>query len=844
MAGRARLIQTNMGGGELSVAARARPDTDIYSGALERILNYLVRPSGAADRRPGSVYLGEARNNGTGKRWFIFRKAVNDIVRIEAGNLRFRFWSGTTRALIEASGSPVELVTPWTLEDLPGLRTWQSGDVLWFAHTGHAHKTWALKRTASNAFELAELVPEEGPFKDYVAGVATLSFTAVTGSVTITADAPSFSSDDVGALIRVEALTQPDVSSWAFDQKTVVGEFCRNGNRFYECTDTNDPFKTGNYPPVHESGVAWDGNQDDNVQWSFSGYSYGLARITAYASSTSVTATVLRRLPFYGSATKSSDYWQMSALSETEGWPACGTIVEDRVALFGSATDPDRCFLGRTNRYTPETVDMRPGFLTETLDDDAVRRSLNEGQTAYIVWALVMDGLLLGTTLGVRSLVGPSADEALTPAGAVPRTVTEIPCSVNLPPLKADNALIYAALGDEELIEVSRISDSVPRNLLEMADHMAGGGLRSYCWQGRPRRVLWAVDRLGRLVSLTYSPENGTIAWARHRLGGVLGRKQPYVDDVCSAPGPDGRDEVWLMVARSIDGAVVRSVEYLERPFDPDTMRPEDACCLDMAAYFDLWETYRVMAIDLGGGSVQLTAQDGETPFVDGDIGREFWLTQNGEDLDEDDLPSPVKVSIDAKTSSSIVTGTLVGTYPSDTWSGKSLRVARPTRTLSGLDWLEGEEVWVNADGRKLGPFTVSGGNVGLKHPGGDDDAWCARGWVGLSMRSFLRSLPVNGGEGLGTARTAVGKVTGIGVLPVGVCDGVVRRADGMEGRDVMLNPRKATAPMGTSTPVLTDDSYIPLDTGFDRTRQIEIETSSPLPCSIAGFMLKVESYG
>tara|TARA_R110000868_G_scaffold102049_9_gene281001 strand:+ start:3221 stop:5719 length:2499 start_codon:yes stop_codon:yes gene_type:complete len=832
-----------MGGGEISRASRARPDTDIYAGALERNRNFLVRPSGAADRRGGSVYLGEARNNAQGKRWFVFQKAVNDVVRIEASDLKFRFWDGTTRALITSGGSPVEVTTPWSLGSLAGLRTWQEGDVMWFAHTSHTHKTYALKRTASNAFSLVEVAFEEGPFKDIAADQATLTFGGTSGSVAVTASVDTFNANHVGSLLRIEATTQPYVSGWAFDQKTVVGEYCRNGNRFYICTDAVDPFKTGNSPPIHESGVAWDGNQDDNVQWEFEGYTYGLARITAYTSPTSVQATVLRRLPFYGAAAKTTTYWQLSALSADQGWPACGTLVEDRFAVFGSAVDVDRCFLGRTERFTPATADMRPGFVTETLDDDAVRRSLREGQTSYIVWAMVMDGLLLGTTRGVRSLVGPSADEPLTPAGAVPRTVSEIPCSPNVPPVKADNALLYLALGDEEIIELSRLSDAVPRNLLEMADHMAGGGLIAMCWQGRPRRILWCVDRLRRLVSVTYSPENGTIACARHSLGGKMGRRAPFIDDICSAPGPSGKDELWLIVARTINGATVRTVEYLERPYDSDTMRPEDACVLDMAAYYDLWQSYSVLAEDLGGGSVRLTAQSG-TPFVAGDVGREFWLTDNGVYLDEGDVPSPVKVSIDTRSSSTVLLGTLVGTYPADAWDGLVMRVARPTQSVSALSWLEGESVWVNADGRKLGPFTVSGGAISLADPGSSDPVWSARGWIGLSMTSWIRTLPVNGGEGLGTARTAVGRVTGIGVLPDGICDGIVRRADGAADREVKLNPRQAAAPMGVVAPPLTEDQYIPLDTGYDTTRQIDIIAEGPLPCSIAGFMLKVETYG
>lgn len=846
MAGRARLIQTNMGGGEISRASRARPDTDIYSGALERCRNNVVRPSGALDRRAGSVYVGAAKNANSGKRWFLLKKGINDAVLIEAGWGKFRFWDPITRAQITSGGSPVEVTIPWSDDELATLRVWQQGDVMWFADTGHAYRTRVLKRTSANSFTLGNLTVSEGPFQSRDASAPVLTFSAETGAISITSPTDYFTADMVNGLIRLESTTLPYVSSWSFDQKTIVGEFCRNGNRIYVCTASVDPFKTGNNPPVHDEGVYWDGNQDDNVQWQFVGYTYGLAKITGYTNAKTVSAQVQRRLPFYGAAAKTSDYWLISALMDEVGWPAAGAIFEDRQALFGSAQDPDRCFLSRTSQWTPDSFDMRPGFPTETLDDDAVRRSLAEGETAYIVWALVMDGLMIGTTLGVRQLSGPSADEALTPAGAVPRTVSEIPCSVTTLPLKADNALLYLAVGEEELIELSRINDAVPRNLLEMADHMAGGGLRSICWQGRPRRVMWGVDRVGRLVSMTYAPENGTIAWARHRLGGSLDGRAPYIDDVCTAPGPDGRDYVWLIVARTVNGVTVRSVEYLERPYDSDTMRAEDACCLDMAGYYDLWQSYTIKAVDLGDGVVRLTAQGGATPFTALDIGRQFWLTGNPAIYDpEDDEPGPVKFRADTLVSDGILTGELVGTYPAAAWQDRILRVARPARTFSGLAHLEGEEVYVNADGRRLGPFTVSGSGLTLHNPGDPvTSVWSARGWIGKAYSSLVRTLPVNGGEGLGSARTAVGRVTGIGVMPDGICEGLVRRLDGAPDREVQLNPRQASAPMGQSVPPLTEDQYIPLDAGFDRSKQVEILADGPLPCSIAGFMLKVENYG
>lgn len=845
MAGRGRLIQTNFGGGEISRTQRARPDTEIYASALDKCRGFLVRPNGAMDRTPGTVYLGGTRlpTEPGGRKWFALRKSIGDIVLIEAGKTRFRFWDVATRSQIKSGGSPVELAIPWTDSELKGLRASQQGDVIWFTHVGHGHKTWALQRTASDTFTLTAMAYEEGPFQPLKEGQATLTFSGTTGTgITCTASAPTFNSDMVGALIRCEPITMTGVDSWSFDIPVEIGDFTRNGNRIYECTGATDPKKTGNAPPVHDSGSYWDGTHRDNILWTFRGYTYGLARITGYTSSTQVTVEILQRLPFYGADAKSTDVWTLQALSDDQGWPAAVLIHEDRFCAFGSAKDPDRCFLGRTERYGPVSADMRPGFTTETVDSDAVRRSLAEDQTAFIVWALVMDGLLLGTTLGVRQLSGPSADEALSPAGAVPRTVTEIPCSINLPGLKCGNALIYPALGDEQLIELSRSRDAVPRNLLDAAAHMSAGGIKDYCWQGDPARALWFIDGQDRLCSLTYSPENGVIAAARHSLAGT----NVKAEAVISVPGPDGKDEVWLIVSRTVNGTAAVSVEYMERRYDVETMRLEDACVLDAAFYIDLWQSYTVLATDLGGGRVRLTAQGGATPFISGDAGRQFWLTGNpsrfagyDDDGETTDEPWPVRVNIDTFTSSTVIEGDLVANEPAALWAGRVLRVARPTQTISSLPWLQGETISLNADGRRIDGLTVVSSSVTLP-----DGLWMARGWGGLSRRSLARSLPLNGGEGLGSARTATGRVMGVGILTNGIAEGVVRRKGGNPDHAIQLNPMRTDAYIGMAQPPLLDDKFIPVDTDYDTEKQIELLADGPLPCSVSGFLLKVQSYG
>ncbi|MEO0871677.1 MAG: hypothetical protein AAFY19_06905, partial [Pseudomonadota bacterium] len=394
-------------------------DIEPYGRALELCENFVPRKNGALDRRSGCAYLGAPPSTDAPVRWLVFQRSVNDVVRVELQGGVMRFWDNATRTLIERGGAPVELPHPWGDGDLFELRTFQEGDVMWICHTGHGYAPHVLVRRALDRFELIEYALEEGPFTDRTGDEARLSFSGATGNVSISANGDAFKAGHVGALIRLEAESFSSVSNWAFDQVQHVGDYVKNGNRIYRCTQKADPGKTGDSPPIHESGEEWDGSDDDNLLWRFEGFTYGLVEITSVTGARQASGRVLRRLPFYGADQTATDFWQISALSDEAGWPACGVIFEDRVGFFGSRARPDYCFLSRTQKWRPESADFRPGFPTETVDDDAVRRSIGKGASSHIVWAADMDGLLLGTTTGVRRLAGPSADEGITPAGAV-----------------------------------------------------------------------------------------------------------------------------------------------------------------------------------------------------------------------------------------------------------------------------------------------------------------------------------------------------------------------------------------------------------------------------------------
>jgi hypothetical protein len=839
----ANLIQTSMRGGEVSRAVRARHDLPIYADALEVCQNAIVRAAGPADKRGGFVDLGAPRAS-TGKaKWLVFRKSTRDVVRIELCNGKLRFREGFSRSYILAGADPIELDCPWNEVDWPGLRTWQSGDVLWISHVSGTYPLMRLKRTAPNTFVLDEYEFEEGPFLPRAKGI-TLTFTAVSGTgVTCTASGGSpFTANMIGALIRVEAINYDGMLTWAFDNSWLMDEIARHGNNIYKVVQRGSQNKSGDAPPVHTRNSAWDGS-GEKIRWEFQGFTHGLARITAISDPTQVTVEILQRLPFYGSTAKESDVWQFGAFCDEHGYPRAGTIHEERLVVGGNLAEVDTVFGSRSAGYDADAANGFPGFLGNTVDDDAFRRSIANGEVNPVVWMLALDALIVGTEGGVWRIAPPSPDEPITPAGATGRQLCAIPCSVNVPPVTTPTSFIYVPLHETELIEVQRKDQIEPRNLAELAEHMIAGRVRSMAFTRKPSNVLWILDEEGFLSSLTYSPENDVFAWSRHVLGGGLSGEPAEIDDISAAPGPYGTEELWAFTRRTINGSTVRRVEYMERTFNPRRMRIEDACCLDAAGYFDQWNADAAKTMTFApsapGSATGALTSAGHTPFVSGDVGKTIFLRKVKATPRATDSRGPVRLMVTAFTNSSTVSVVTVGEF-SGLFAGEAIvQWAFAVTTLSGLSRLEGQRVRVNADGGDYGsdlsPLTVTSGAITLPEP-------VARGWVGLPYRTHLRSLPLNMGEASGSARGALQRIDRAFVMIDGAAAGVVQRVGTTEA-GVAVTGRLASDFVGQTPPAATDDAWEEVPGGFSRGAQLEFINDTALPSNIAGWVMRVTTH-
>ena len=190
---------TDFTAGELSPRLDGRVDLQKYFSGAKTLSNMIVHPHGGASRRPGTIFVAEVKSSAQAARLIPFEFNVEQTYILQFGPSYFRILKDG--GLIESSGSAVEVVTTYTEAELPELKFAQSADVMYVVHPDHPPRK--ISRTSHTAWTIADIDTIRGPMQDQNVTTTTLTASARTGSVTITASASTFASTDVGRLVKL-----------------------------------------------------------------------------------------------------------------------------------------------------------------------------------------------------------------------------------------------------------------------------------------------------------------------------------------------------------------------------------------------------------------------------------------------------------------------------------------------------------------------------------------------------------------------------------------------------------------------------------------------------------------
>ena len=207
-------IQTNFSTGELDPLLRARVDLAAYQNALEEATNVVCQPQGGIRRRPGTKYISSLPNSGTesagnGTRLVEFEFSTSDSYMLCFTHNRMYVFKN--KALITAINGGANNYLDTSSLGLTGARlaniVWtQSADTLIVVHPdinpikivrGGTDATWTGTAITFDS------IPKYAFTATFTNPAGTLTPSAVSGKVTLTASSSVFVSGSVGQYVNV-----------------------------------------------------------------------------------------------------------------------------------------------------------------------------------------------------------------------------------------------------------------------------------------------------------------------------------------------------------------------------------------------------------------------------------------------------------------------------------------------------------------------------------------------------------------------------------------------------------------------------------------------------------------
>lgn len=579
------VMQSSFTGGELSPLAAARVDAERYYTSVATLTNLIAIPQGPAVRRPGTRYVAATDANNVA-RLLPFRYAVDDVYVLEFTANLMRVYRAHG-LVVNDDDSIYELATPFDANELDDLQVWQSADVCYLVDgTDFPQK---LVRTDHNDWSIAAAAIDDGPFLTENTTATTLAADATTGTdVNLVSSTPIFEAGHVGSYWKLRDLVAQQSTSanlGALDVNT-TDLTCQAGNNFQwsvsgsfvGTVELRQSFDAGStwtsYAILVSTSVASttevvynnDTGRDCLVEARCTDYTSGTAkvslwvhaylhtgvvRITDYNDPCNVLCDVVRDL----ASTDATVRWSEGAWSGVRGYPRAIASYADRLVLASTTYQPLTLWFSATGDY--ESFDAGTG-----LDAESFGYTLGRAEQDPILWVTSQRsrGLVVGTTGNVFEVEPFDQTQGIKPSN--PPTISNtlaVPCAA-VAPVLADNILMVLQRGGRKVREVLYSYDAdalVAPDVTLFAEHVTEGGVRGLTWSNQPYPILWSWRADGTLLSLVYDRNYQIAAWSTHTLGG-----SGVVQSACVVPG-DEEDELWLVVARTIDGTAVRYVEYL-----------------------------------------------------------------------------------------------------------------------------------------------------------------------------------------------------------------------------------------------------------------------------------------
>lgn len=549
-----RTLQRAFNAGEVTPELFGLIDNPKYRSGLAKCRNFITRPQGPAENRPGFRFVHEVKDSTKRTRLIPFTYSTTQTMVIEVGAGYFRFHTQAATLLFGAA-SAWATSTAYAVGDL---RT--NGGTTYYCQTAHTSGVFATDlgagkwyaQPASGEYEVPNSYAEADLFDiHYVqsADVLTLVHVNYPPAELRRLGATQWVLSSINFAAPIAAPGAPTVSTSGFTGTAYTYTYVVTAVTQDGIGESVASAQTAVSSNLLQSGVSvtisWaavTGALRYNVYKLQAGVFGYIGRTSGLSiSDTNIAPDVSKTPPIYD-----------SVFGASGDYPAAVSYFEQRRVFAGTTNKPQNIWMTRAGTES----NMSYGLPTKDDDRIAFRVAAREANAIRHIVPLTQ---LLMLTADAEWRVSSINSDAITPTTISVRPQSYVGCS-NVQPVIVNNAVLYASQRGGHVFEMGYnwqangfVTGDVCLSSAHLFDNLA---VVDMALSKVPHPLMWAVSSNGKLLGFTYVPDQQIGAWHQHDTDGS------FESVAVVSEGSD--DALYCVIRRTINGVQKRYVERME----------------------------------------------------------------------------------------------------------------------------------------------------------------------------------------------------------------------------------------------------------------------------------------
>lgn len=289
---------------------------------------------------------------------------------------------------------------------------------------------------------------------------------------------------------------------------------------------------------------------------------------------------------------------QPAEWNATDGYPERVTFHQQRLVFGANVTYRQTEWTSKAGSF----LDF--GVSSPVVDSDAITFTLDSGTQNKIMWNISVKELMIGTMGGEWTAVGGTLN-AISPTNIFAQRQTGNGSEPINPILVGNSVLFVERHGKtiNEFIYEANYESFKNFDITILAPHLTEEySITDWAYQQTPHSIVWCIREDGDLLGLTFQREHEVVGWHHHDTQGNY-------KSVCTIPGINREDELWMVVNRTVNGAEKYYLERLSVFYTGDD--PLDCRFLDSFAVYSGAATDTITGLDHLEGKEVSVLSDG-----------------------------------------------------------------------------------------------------------------------------------------------------------------------------------------------------------------------------------------